>query len=166
MGILFPILRRKVVSTLWSSFFLSFMCFANCILDILSFWANIRFSVSAYHVFLLSTPSMKLCACSLSHSLSCLWDTTKLLLVARVRCHWCFMTISYVFIYSPAEVFPSLGYYAWHFSECSFFVSSEWISYIGEGWILVYNYLLLLSKCTPNWEESKTKYLVSDCLLE
>jgi hypothetical protein len=31
MGIFFPILRRSKVSTLWSSFFLSFMCFANCI---------------------------------------------------------------------------------------------------------------------------------------
>jgi hypothetical protein len=50
MGILFPILRRDKVSTLWSSFFLSFMCFANCILGILSFWANIYLSVSAYHV--------------------------------------------------------------------------------------------------------------------
>jgi hypothetical protein len=29
MGILFPILKRSEVSTLWSSFFLSFMCFAN-----------------------------------------------------------------------------------------------------------------------------------------
>ena len=48
MGILFPILRRNEVSTHWSSFFLSFMCFANCILDILSFWANIHLSVSAY----------------------------------------------------------------------------------------------------------------------
>jgi hypothetical protein len=37
MGILFPILRRNEVSTLWSSFFLSFMCFANCIFGILSF---------------------------------------------------------------------------------------------------------------------------------
>jgi hypothetical protein len=44
MGILFPILRRDEVSTLWSSFFLSFMCFANCILGILSFWANIHLS--------------------------------------------------------------------------------------------------------------------------
>jgi hypothetical protein len=35
MGVLFPILRRGKVSTLWSSFFLSFMCFANCILDII-----------------------------------------------------------------------------------------------------------------------------------
>jgi hypothetical protein len=33
MGILFPILNRNKVSILWSSFFLSFMCFANCILD-------------------------------------------------------------------------------------------------------------------------------------
>jgi hypothetical protein len=49
MGILFPILRRNEVSTLWSSF-LSFMCFANCILGILSFWANIHLSMSAYHV--------------------------------------------------------------------------------------------------------------------
>jgi hypothetical protein len=36
MGILFPILRRNEVSTLWSSFFLSFMCFADCILGILN----------------------------------------------------------------------------------------------------------------------------------
>jgi hypothetical protein len=50
MGILFPILRRDKLSTLWSSFCLSFMCFANCILGILSFWANNHLSVSAYHV--------------------------------------------------------------------------------------------------------------------
>jgi hypothetical protein len=37
MDILFPILRRGEVSTLWSSFFLSFMCFTNCILGIVSF---------------------------------------------------------------------------------------------------------------------------------
>jgi hypothetical protein len=49
IGILFPILRSKV-STLWSSFFLSFMCFSNCILAILNIWANIHLSVSAYHV--------------------------------------------------------------------------------------------------------------------
>jgi hypothetical protein len=47
---LFPILRRNKVSKLWSFFFLSFMCFVNCILDILSFWANIRLSVGTYHV--------------------------------------------------------------------------------------------------------------------
>jgi hypothetical protein len=50
MSVLFPILRSDEVSTLWSSFFLSFMCFANCILGILSFWANIHLSVSAYHM--------------------------------------------------------------------------------------------------------------------
>jgi hypothetical protein len=50
MGILFPTVRRNEVSTLWSSLFLSFMCFANCILGILSFWANIYLTVSAYHV--------------------------------------------------------------------------------------------------------------------
>jgi hypothetical protein len=50
MGILLPFLRRNKVSTLWSSFFLSLMYFANCILGILSFWANICLSVSAYHV--------------------------------------------------------------------------------------------------------------------
>jgi hypothetical protein len=32
MGVLFPILRRAKVSTLWSLFFLSFMCIAHCIL--------------------------------------------------------------------------------------------------------------------------------------
>jgi hypothetical protein len=37
MGILFPLLIRIKVSTLWSSFFLSFMWFVNCILGILSF---------------------------------------------------------------------------------------------------------------------------------
>ena len=31
-GCFVPILRKGKVSTLWSSFFLSFMCFANCIL--------------------------------------------------------------------------------------------------------------------------------------
>jgi hypothetical protein len=49
MGILFPILRNEV-STRWSSFFLIFLCFANCILGILSFWANIHLSVSVYLV--------------------------------------------------------------------------------------------------------------------
>jgi hypothetical protein len=37
MSILLPILRRNKVSTLWSSFFLIFLCFANCILGILCF---------------------------------------------------------------------------------------------------------------------------------
>jgi hypothetical protein len=49
MGILFPLLRRNKLSTLWSSF-LSFMSFAQCILGILSFWANIHLSVSEYYV--------------------------------------------------------------------------------------------------------------------
>jgi hypothetical protein len=49
IGILFPILRRKEVSSHWSSF-LIFLCFANCILGMLSFWANIYLSVSAYLV--------------------------------------------------------------------------------------------------------------------
>ena len=47
-GILFPLLRRIKVSTLGSSSFFSFMCFANCILGVLCFWANIHLSVSAY----------------------------------------------------------------------------------------------------------------------
>jgi hypothetical protein len=50
IGVLFPILRRNEVSTLWSSFFLIFLCFANCILGIPSFLANIHLSVSAYQV--------------------------------------------------------------------------------------------------------------------
>jgi hypothetical protein len=48
MGILFPSLRRNEVSTHWSSLFLIFLCFANCILGVLCFWANIHLSVSAY----------------------------------------------------------------------------------------------------------------------
>ena len=50
MGILFPILRRNEVSIHWSSFFLIFLSFTNCFLGILSFWANIHLSVSAYLV--------------------------------------------------------------------------------------------------------------------
>jgi hypothetical protein len=50
MGVVFPILRRGKVSTLWSSFFLSFMSFTNFILYLGSFWANIHLSVSIYHV--------------------------------------------------------------------------------------------------------------------
>jgi hypothetical protein len=48
MGILFPILRRNEVSTHWSSLFLIFLCFSNCILAVLCFWANIHLSMSAY----------------------------------------------------------------------------------------------------------------------
>jgi hypothetical protein len=48
MGILFPILRKNEVSTHWSFLFLMFLCFANGILGVLCFWANIHLSVSAY----------------------------------------------------------------------------------------------------------------------
>jgi hypothetical protein len=48
MSILFPILRRNEVSTRWFSLFLIFLCFANCILGILSFCASIHLSMSAY----------------------------------------------------------------------------------------------------------------------
>jgi hypothetical protein len=51
-GVLFPLLRRGIVSTLQSSFFLSFMCLENCILYLgyPRFWANIHLSVSTYCV--------------------------------------------------------------------------------------------------------------------
>jgi hypothetical protein len=52
----FPILGRKEVSTCWSSF-LIFLCFGNCILGILGFWANIHLSVSAYQeTFVIGLP--------------------------------------------------------------------------------------------------------------
>jgi hypothetical protein len=56
-GVLFPILRRYEVSTLWS-YFLIFLYFANCILGILSFWANSHLSVSAYQAtsFVIGSP--------------------------------------------------------------------------------------------------------------
>jgi hypothetical protein len=59
MGILFPLLRRFKVSTLWSSF-LSFVCFANFILGLLNVWANIHLSVSTYHVrsFVIGLPHL------------------------------------------------------------------------------------------------------------
>jgi hypothetical protein len=52
MGVLFPMLRKDKMSTLWSPFFLSYMCLANCIiiLGILNFWANIHLSMGTYHV--------------------------------------------------------------------------------------------------------------------
>ena len=50
MGILFPILGRNEVSTRRSSFFLIFLCFGNCILGILGFWANVHLSVRACQV--------------------------------------------------------------------------------------------------------------------
>ena len=52
MGVLFPILRRGIVSTLQSSFFLSFICLANCILYLgyPRFGANIHLSVNTYCV--------------------------------------------------------------------------------------------------------------------
>jgi hypothetical protein len=51
-GVLFPLLRRGIVSTLQSSFFLSFMCLGNCILYLgyPRFGANIHLSVSTYCV--------------------------------------------------------------------------------------------------------------------
>ena len=42
MGMPFLLLRRNEVSTLYSSFFLNFMSFANYILGILSLWSNIQ----------------------------------------------------------------------------------------------------------------------------
>jgi hypothetical protein len=59
MDLLFPILRRNEVSTIRSSFLLIFLCFANCILGILSFWANIHLSVNAYQVnsFVIGLPN-------------------------------------------------------------------------------------------------------------
>ena len=39
MSILFPLLRRTETSTLWSSFFVTFIWSVNFILGILSFWA-------------------------------------------------------------------------------------------------------------------------------
>ena len=61
MGILFPLLRRAKVFTLWSSF-LSFKWFVNFILGIPSFWANIHLSVSACHVcfFMTGLPQSEL----------------------------------------------------------------------------------------------------------
>ena len=50
VSILFPLLRRIKVSTLWFSFFVGFIWSVNCILGILSFCANNHLPVSAYHV--------------------------------------------------------------------------------------------------------------------
>ena len=65
-GVLFPLLRRGIVSTLQSSFFLSFMCLGNCILYLgyPRFWANIHLSVSAYQVSSEAIPTSKKDTCS------------------------------------------------------------------------------------------------------
>jgi hypothetical protein len=44
-----PFKKDRIIHIL--VFLVGFMCFANCILGILSFWANIHLSVSAYSVF-------------------------------------------------------------------------------------------------------------------
>jgi hypothetical protein len=51
LSILFSLKRRTESSTLWSSFFLSFMLSVNCIFGIPGFWVNNHLSVSAYHVY-------------------------------------------------------------------------------------------------------------------
>ena len=48
MEILFPIIKRNEVSTHWSSFFLIFLCFANCILDILPKFTFDLFGILSY----------------------------------------------------------------------------------------------------------------------
>ena len=48
--ILFSILRMTETSTLWFSFFLSFIWSVNYIRGILCFWTNIHLSVTAHHV--------------------------------------------------------------------------------------------------------------------
>jgi hypothetical protein len=50
MGILFPLRRFIEGSSRWSSFFLNFICFSNCMLVIQNFWTNINLLVSEYHL--------------------------------------------------------------------------------------------------------------------
>jgi hypothetical protein len=50
VSILFPFLRRTEASTFWPYFFLSFIWLVNCILGILSFWANVHLLVSTHRV--------------------------------------------------------------------------------------------------------------------
>jgi hypothetical protein len=50
MGIMFPFSVRNEESKHWSTIFLIFLCFANSILGIVGFRANIHLSVSAYQV--------------------------------------------------------------------------------------------------------------------
>jgi hypothetical protein len=50
MSILLSLIRRTEAHKIWSSFFLSFMWSVNCILGILSIWANSHLSMNAYHV--------------------------------------------------------------------------------------------------------------------
>ena len=49
MIILFPLLSEIEASTLWFSFFLSFIWSVSYIMGILSFWTNIQLSVNTYH---------------------------------------------------------------------------------------------------------------------
>jgi hypothetical protein len=60
VSILFPLLGRTKAITIWPSFFLSFMWSVNCIWGILSFWANIHLSLSAYHMcsFVIGLPHL------------------------------------------------------------------------------------------------------------
>jgi hypothetical protein len=65
MSILLHLLKRTKASTIWSTFF-SVMWSVNYILGILSFWANIQLSVSAYHVWVLGF--FCVCVIGLPHS--------------------------------------------------------------------------------------------------
>ena len=66
-GYFVALLRRTKVSTLWSSFFLSFMWSVNCILDIWSFWANIHLPLNACVFFCYWITSLRMIFSS-SHS--------------------------------------------------------------------------------------------------
>ena len=76
MGILFPLLRRTEISTVWSSFFLSFMWSVNCILGILNFWANIHLSVNMHLKWLI-------CTCYPQHIHSLMPGTSQILTCLR-----------------------------------------------------------------------------------
>jgi hypothetical protein len=107
IGILFPILRRNEVSTLRSSFFLSFMCFANCILGIRNFWANTHLSVSVYH------------ACSfvtwLPHSEWYSPDISVCLRILLIHCLLHCVNVPHFlypfFCWGTSGFFPASGYY-------------------------------------------------------
>jgi hypothetical protein len=51
LWLFFPLLSGIEVSILGSSFLLNFVWSVNCIMSILSFWANINLSASTYHMF-------------------------------------------------------------------------------------------------------------------
>jgi hypothetical protein len=92
---------------------LSFMLSVSCIMDILSFWANIHLSVSTYHVCHLSLGYLTQDDIFQFHPFA--WKTCKVLIFNNCVAFHC-VNASHFFLYpffgwGTSGLFPASGYY-------------------------------------------------------